>query len=63
MLQVLTIILICWGISIEYTWHADLGYILISAGGLLFAIVEKLDKHRIKRLYSTMFNSKNSNHE
>jgi hypothetical protein len=56
-LQVCTIILIAWGISIEYEWHADIGYILISAGGLLFAVTEKLDKYRIKRDLRDMSNS------
>jgi len=48
-LQILCIIIVTAGIVIEWEYQADLGFMFITAGGLVFAISEKLDKYRIKR--------------
>lgn len=56
-LQIMCILLVTAGILIEYHYEADLGFILITAAGLLFAVIEKLDKRRLKRDIRGMYNS------
>lgn len=51
-LQILCIIVVIAGIIIEWEYEADLGFVFITVGGLVFAISEKLDKYRIKHYLS-----------
>lgn len=48
-LQVLCIISVTFGIIIEYRYEADIGFLLITVAGFVFAVSEKLDKHYLKR--------------
>jgi hypothetical protein len=48
-LQIICIFAITGGIVIEIIYGAHLGFVLITLGGLLFGISEKLDKLRMKR--------------
>jgi len=61
-LQILCIIVVVAGIIIEWEYQADLGFVFITAGGLAFAVSEKLDKYRIKR-YLSRETLKNLEHE
>ncbi len=47
-LQVICVLAIIAGILIEFYYGAHIGFVLITAGGLLFGLSEKLDKYRLK---------------
>jgi len=49
-LQIICIFITGCGIYVEYTLGADLGYLMITAGALLFAITTKLTKIKLLRI-------------
>jgi hypothetical protein len=55
-LQIICILLVSTGIMFEYMYEAHLGFVLITVGSLVFAIVTKLENYLIKH-------RKENNHE
>jgi len=49
-LQILCILATAFGIYVEYYFGANLGFVLITAGAILFAITTKLNKIRLRRI-------------
>ena len=47
-LQTLCVILVTSGIAIEYYYTANIGFLLITAGSLAFAISTKIENRRKK---------------
>jgi len=48
-LQLICIALTGVGIGIEIRFHADVGYLLITAGGVIFAVSEKIAKYSLRK--------------
>jgi len=48
-LQLICIALTGMGIGIEIRFHADVGYLLITAGGVIFAVSEKIAKYSLRK--------------
>lgn len=49
-LQIVCILVTGFGIYVEYTLGADVGYLLITAGSLIFAVTVKLTKIKLLRI-------------
>ena len=47
-LQSISISLTVMGIIIEFAYNADIGFVLITVGALLFGVHEKIQRHRRK---------------
>lgn len=48
-IQIISIIACCIGILIEFLYFAELGFLLITFGGVMFGISTKIRKERLKR--------------
>ena len=48
--QIICIFMVGAGIWIEFTYEADIGFILISGGSLAFAVSTKLSKIKLLRI-------------
>jgi len=48
-LQLICLVLTGVGIGIEIRFHADVGYLLITAGGVIFAVSEKIAKYSLRK--------------
>lgn len=47
--QIVCIILITFGIIIEYIYEADLGFLAITLGSLLFALTTKIENYYLTK--------------
>lgn len=61
-LQILCILATATGIYIEYKFNADMGFLLITAGSLIFAVTTKLNKIRLRRRIKQLTNSHKTQH-
>jgi len=57
-LQLVCIASTGFGIYIEYTFEADLGFLLISSGSFIFAITTKLTKVSMRREIKELLNKR-----
>ena len=59
-LQIICILACGFGIYIEFTMHADIGYILITAGSFLFAISTKVTKVKLLKMFTELIKQSNT---
>jgi len=52
-IQLICILLVSTGLIFEIYFGADLGFVLITAGSLLFAISEKINRYKTKKYYKS----------
>ena len=48
-LQIICVLLVTFGITIEFIYSADLGFLAITIGSMLFAISTKIQKRKLKK--------------
>ena len=59
-LQSVCILATAFGIYVEYTFEADLGFLLITGGSLIFAVTTKLTKISMRREIKKLLNNSNN---
>jgi hypothetical protein len=57
-LQVLCILSVMTGVTIEFIYGAHLGFICITLGGLFFAVAEKINRYRTIKKFNNTNNKK-----
>jgi len=57
-MQIVCILCTGFGIYIEYTFKADLGFLLITVGSLIFAVTTKLTKVSMRREIKELLNKR-----
>ena len=62
-LQIVCILITAFGIYVEFTFEAHIGFLLISVGSLTFAVTTKLMKISLKRYIRKLLNEKDSTNE
>jgi len=60
-LQIVCITVTFFGIYIEYTYEASIGFLLISIGSFTFAVTTKLMKISLKRYIKKLLNERKDN--
>lgn len=57
-MQIVCILCTGFGIYIEYTFEANLGFLLITVGSLIFAVTTKLTKVSMRREIKELLNKR-----
>ena len=57
-MQIVCVLCTGFGIYVEYTFEANLGFLLITGGSLIFAVTTKLTKVSMRREITKLLNQR-----